>query len=992
MKSLFFFFLLLIGTNAQTQTYWQQTVNTKIDVRLDDREHLLHAYEELTYTNHSPDTLHSIYLHIWPNAYKNDHTPFARQLEDKGNTSFYYAQQEERGYIDSMDFVVDGQSVEYFIAENTPDIARVDLKKPLLPGSTIKMTTPFMVKLPKVFSRLGHTGQAYYISQWFPKPAVYDAKGWHPISFLDQGEFFSEYGSYDVSITLPKNYIVMATGNCTDDKENTWLDSLSKLPLPTDSITNNPTITSATDTKTIHFHEDNIHDFAWFADKRWIVRKDTVTSPGTGNIITVYTAFWPSYKKVWENSTTYLKETVKHYGKWVGAYPYHTIKAVLGDMRAGGGMEYPTITVIDKSARVEFRTVVIHEAGHNWFYGMLGSNEREHPWMDEGINSFYEAQTSRALGKENDILSKLGSLNEDLLYYEQAASHNDQKIELPASDFTKLNYGVDVYYKSALMLRMLEQYMSEADFEKGMKSYFNQWQYKHPYPADFRACMQKSTAKSLDWFFDGILQTDQKIDFAIKEATISGTQTMVTVKNNSGLLAPVKIDAYQKDSIIASAWAEPFTTTTTITVPVTGWTKLKIDSLIPDCKTTNNVYKTNGLFHTFGLKIKPFLGLNRSEQNKIFVFPALAYNQYDGIMAGLLFHNLTFPENRFSYAIAPLYSFGSNSFTGAGSVGYIWFPENTFKDIMLQGDAKMFHYNQTSAGLSSPLYAGYTKMAATLAFTFKEPDFLSTVVRDFMLKGYNISEDNFSVVGTDTKLVAAQKMYGRIQYRHRNDRTFNPFGYRIEGQAGADFAKISADGHARIDYNEKKKSLYVRAYIGKFLAINNDHIVTDRYQLNAGYSAVDDYLYDGTYFGRNATNGKAAQQIAIAEGGFKIPVHNQAYRSDNWMATINLSSDIPKLGLPVKLFFDAGLIPNFNPTLANNNATTLLYEGGLEFRTIKDVVSVYIPIIMSSDFRNYLNTTYGAKHAFERSISFTFQLQNINWLKSPNKVLKLLSN
>ena len=990
MKQLVLFLLLFAISPCYAQIYWQQHVATKIDVRLDDKTHFLYAHEEVIYTNNSPDTLQSIYFHIWPNAYKHDLTPFAQQMDLNGNTNFYYSKPDERGYIDSLDFTVDGQSAEHFIAENTPDITRIDLAKPLLPGKSIKIETPFFVKLPKVFSRLGHTGQAYYITQWFPKPAVYDKTGWHPISLLDQGEFYSEFGSYDVSITLPKNYIVMATGNCTDGHENAWLDSLAALPLPSDTLYNGGMPASALEMKTLHFHEENVHDFAWFADKRWIVRKDTASSPGTGNTVTIWAAFWPSYQSIWSDATKHLKETVAYYGKWVGPYPYKTIKAVLGDMRAGGGMEYPTITVVDKSAKVGFRTVVIHEAGHNWFYGILGSNERDHAWMDEGINTFYEKKTTNALKLDSSIVAAISRLNEELLYYELATTHNDQSIEQSSAAFSKLNYGIDVYYKSALMLRWLEEYMGEEQFGKGMKEYYDTWQFKHPYPADFQAAMQKNTAKSLDWFFNNMLTTDKKIDFTITKAKITGDSTAVTIKNNSGVLAPVLVEAYKNNSVVAVKWSEPFTGATTIMLPIATWTKLKIDSIAPDATTNNDVYWRTGLSHRFRLKVKPFLGINQSEYNKLFVAPAFGYNQYDGGMAGLLFHNIAIPENRIRFLLAPLYSFETQSFTGAGTVGYVWYPHAVFKEIMLQADGKTFHNNETGLNAAGTLYSRYTKAALALCFTFKEGSQLSTVTRDLIIKGYNIQEENFSF-GTDTKLVSQQKMYGLLRYHHNNTRTYNPFEYSIDAQLGADFAKIGAEGIARVDYNVKGKSLRVRGFAGKFIAINNDPEVNGRYMLNASYSGINDYLYDGTYLGRNARNSVAAQQVSIQEGGFKVPVYNHADRSDNWMATLNVSTDLPVKHLPLRVFFDAGLIPNFNPTIEHNSSTVLLFDGGIEVSLINNFLSIYVPVIMSSDFQNYLKDTYGS-NAFQRGISFSMKFQDINWLKSPVKFLKMAVN
>jgi len=1006
VKRILSILLAFIALTSHAQTYWQQHIDTRIRVQLDDVHNVLNGYEELTYTNHSPDTLRFIYMHLFPNAYKNDKTPFAQQLDINRSTAFYYSRPEDKGYMDSLRFTVNGNDVDVNATDNAPDIARIDLQQPLLPGASINIATPFRVKIPIVFSRMGHTGQAYYISQWFPKPAVYDRKGWHPISYLDQGEFYSDYGSYDVTITLPKNYILLATGNCADAAENAWMDELSKKPLPADTFYRHDFPPSALQMKTVHYTENNVHDFAWFADKRWIVRKDTVTDPVSHNIVTTWAAYLPASQKAWSAANNYLKETIRHYGSWVGSYPYKTIKAVQGDMKAGGGMEYPTITLIDRSATAQLETTVIHEGGHNWFYGMLGTNERDHAWMDEGINTFYEQKTTEDLKSRKDMATmiqgkgiSLGFLNEDLLYIVYAAMHRDQAIEQTSANFRKLNYGVDVYYKTALMLRWLEAYMGPDDFEKGMKAYYAAWHHKHPYPGDLQACLQQNTKKDVSWFFDVILHTDKKIDFKITNAKVGDHSTEVTVQNNTGVMSPAKVDVYNRDSLVYSFFTDPTATEITQTIPVAALEKMVIDRVVPDAKTTNNEYRRSSMFHDFGLKLKPVLGLNISHFNKIFLSPAVGYNQYDGTMLGILLHDLSYPQDRFRYAIAPLYSFETNKLVGTGSVDYMWYPNGLFSQILLQADAKTFHYNETGINLSKPLYAGYTKIAPSLHFTFTPSDALSTVERTLTLKTYFINEQNFTPdpitaaaayqnPGTIPVLQSGAKTYGLIRYTHNNDRTYNPFSYDARVEGNGDYAKISAEGKIRVDYNAKNKALYVRAFAGKFFPINNDPAVTDRYQFNAGYSGVNDYLYDDYFLGRNAMNNLAAQQITIQDGGFKIPVFSNADRSDNWMTTVNLSSDLPRTHLPVRLFFDAGLIPNADPTLTNSSATTLLYDGGVSVRLFFNAVTVYVPFIMSNDFQNYLSNSFGHKNVFARSISFTINIQDINWLLLPEWGIK----
>jgi len=236
MKYLVVCFFVLSITFVHSQDYFQQKVDYDITVKLDDNNHTLSAFEKIIYTNNSPDELSFLWFHIWPNAYKNDSTAYAKQAGP--NSKFANSDSLSRGFIDSLDFSVNGKKVEWSYHPDWVDVVKLNLIEPLNPGESITIETPFFVKLPKVFSRLGHSGKHYEITQWYPKPAVYDRKGWHPMPYLNQGEFFSEFGTFDVKITLPKDYRVMATGDIIDgEKEYSWLDGLTSI---TDSLNRLP--------------------------------------------------------------------------------------------------------------------------------------------------------------------------------------------------------------------------------------------------------------------------------------------------------------------------------------------------------------------------------------------------------------------------------------------------------------------------------------------------------------------------------------------------------------------------------------------------------------------------------------------------------------------------------------------------------------------------------------------------------------------------------
>ncbi len=1016
MKSAFFLAALCcLAPVCRAQSYWQQHIATKIDVTLDDNQHILRGHEVMEYTNNAPDTLKFIYIHLYPNAYSHDHTAFAEQQYQNRKTDFYYAKETERGFIDSLQFSIDGNDVEYFYGESTPDIARIDLPRPLPPGGSVTIATPFRVKLPKVFSRLGHTKQAYFISQWFPKPAVYDKKGWHPMPYLDIGEFYSEIGSYDVRITVPENYIVMATGNLQTEKEIIWLDSLASAPLRKDSLRKITTVKTvngqkkkiiqSTDfpessprMKTLHFREDNIHDFAWFADKRWIVRKDTVSNPDAGALVTTWSAFLPAYEKQWKKSNEHLKNAIKFYGKWIGPYPYKTIKAVQGDMKAGGGMEYPTITVIDINAGDE--NVIIHEAGHNWFYGILANNERDHAWMDEGLNSFYEMKTVDLLQKIRKDTARAATrggrinINMNSIIHQLTATGDAQPIAQTSGRFKEINYGMDVYYKTAGMLKWLEAYIGEENFEAGIKEYYNTWKHKHPYPEDFQAIMQKHSDKPVDWFFETALTTDRMVDFSLKKARTRQDGVAVTVKNKSRMELPAIVSAYHNDSLLISASTTPFTGQTELFLPfATEWTKIKISEEVFDGRSPNNEYRRHGLFHRSGLKLRTGVGMNNSNKQTVFVLTAMGYNMYDGMGAGLLFHNLTWPETRFKFALAPMYSFRSKDFTGAGSVSYSFYPQRIFKEVFFQIDGKSFHFNETSVNISRSLFARYYKIAPSLNFIFREAVFTSPVKRMLTIKGYLIGEEkfNFNLDVRDSLYkpvlgAADQNVYGLIRYTHANNRVFNPFSYSIEAHGGAQFAKINAEGNLKINYHVKDKGLHLRVFGGKYFGFGDN--ASGRYYLNSTFTGVNDYLYDDTYLGRSEREGFGIRQISMREGGLKIPTPLYAAplgRSDNWLAALNIKTDLPLKKLPVRLFADVATFADAGKLTPSGSK--VLFNAGIEIYLL-DIVNIYIPVVMSKDYNDYRKSISGRTGVLD-NISFSINLQQINWLKAPSGIFRL---
>lgn len=472
----------------------------------------------LDYTNNSPDKLDFIWFHLWPNAYKNETTAYAKQvLRDKDGKK-RWKDMKEKGFIEGLSFEVNGEKAKTEADPEHIDILKLVLPKSLAAGQKIRITTPFFVKIPTYSSRSGHIDQSYIICQWYPKPAVYDRKGWHPIPYLDQGEFYSEFGSFEVNITVPSNYVIGATGVLQNQDELAIYKNLGKNNSDNEKGLLKYTTTS-TSNKTLKYKGEQIHDFAWFADKDFILRYDTAKL-ASGKTIDVFTYGYEKGNKQWRKSVSYVEDAIRRYSGWIGEYPYPVAQAVEGPANVmSGGMEYPMITLITSpnADEPELDGVIAHEVGHNWFYGILASNERDHAWMDEGINTYfqfrYEAEKYKANSIFGDMLPaevKAKPLPEFIgtLYMAMAQIPMEEAIETPSANFEdKDKYGMVVYLKTAVWMYIAEMTVGSEKLEQVIKSYFANWKFKHPYPEDLKAEFETQLDKKYDDLFNLLNKT-----------------------------------------------------------------------------------------------------------------------------------------------------------------------------------------------------------------------------------------------------------------------------------------------------------------------------------------------------------------------------------------------------------------------------------------------------------------------------------------------------
>jgi hypothetical protein len=875
---------ITIQLSAQADDYFQQHVAYRIEVRLDDREHTLHGNLALDYTNNAPEALPELYFHLWPNAYRSDETAFAEQQLRNGQTRFHWAADRRRGYIDSLDFRVGGTAISSETVDGHPDVVRLTLPQPLAPGATLRLTTPFRVKIPDSFSRLGHLGESYQLTQWYPKPAVYDRDGWHPMPYLDQGEFYSEFGSYDVRITLPENYVVAATGVLQTPAERqelirratetrAWLDTVAGLP---DRYVAESYPPSASATKTLRYTAERVHDFAWFADKRFRVLYDTLRI--AGRTIDSWSFFTETEAALWRRSIDYIERATRFYSEVVGPYPYPQVTAVQSALSAGAGMEYPMITVIGLSGNGRaLDEVITHEVGHNWFYGILGSDERAHAWQDEGINSYYEQRYMRRYYAPVTDNSFAGQIDwEEVALRYPARLGFDQAPATPAGALRETNYWLNAYQKPARAFAQLADYLGRPALDSAMQVYFREWAFRHPRPADLRAVLARETGQDPAWLFADILEGSRPADHRIRAVQPTAEGLAVTVVRNGARL-PLAIGVrYADRDTFATFWREPVAEReATYLLPVAA--PVEEVRLFPGGETLEN-FRGNDRYRPGALlprwrwpRPALLLAADTDGTERLILNPWLGYNDYNGLMTGLLFHNRAVLPQRFEYYLAPAYAFGDRSLAGVGELRYRFLPgaEQRINRIDLYAQGRRFGYRQPPEPFGGPLhYHRATFGVAVFSLAGKQQQWWER----YWVEADAVFEEELDFTGGGELLgrsYAATEYLSAGYRRHRPD-PIRPltWGYRLEfsdapasnpltpgDREWSSYLKLEVSAAGKYVY-QPQKAFHYRLFAGYFLTnpFRNANTVP-RY----GFSLIDhgalDYRYQDYYFGRTSGGG-----------------------------------------------------------------------------------------------------------------------------------------
>ena len=502
----------------------EQVANYTMDIRLDTGENMISGREVLSWTNTTEWPTDELWFHLYWNAFQNNRSTFLKEagswaasVDDFERDDWGYCRLEAIRIVENPFFEAFDLTPSF--AFRNPDdnnifdqtVASVRLPKPVEPGQTILLVIDFQSKIPRPIARTGIWKDYYFLAQWYPKIGVYEDGRWNCHQYHAESEYYADFGTYDVRLTVPSSYIVGATGEHREKTEN------------------------SDGTATHRYYQHSVHDFAWTASPRFLKYKETFAFSDEGQT-EITLLLQPQHKSLKQRYMQAVKHAIRHCSQLYGEYPYTTITCVDPAFNSrSGGMEYPTFFTggayfLTKKGIPSPEAVTIHEFGHGYFYGLLATNEFEYPWMDEGFTSFLETEICYKVYGEPLYWKSYFGIPVTFAKVKipvEAEGISDHRLTSTMDIMQRFSwdflggdsYGANSYAKANLMLKTLKRFMGEGLFNRMMKAYSKRFWFKHPRPQDFYDVASEFAQQDMSWFLDQFIYGSGKLDYAIESIT-----------------------------------------------------------------------------------------------------------------------------------------------------------------------------------------------------------------------------------------------------------------------------------------------------------------------------------------------------------------------------------------------------------------------------------------------------------------------------------------
>ncbi|MNK81386.1 hypothetical protein D3C87_1011280 [compost metagenome] len=905
MKALYKIICLVLALSFSIKLTAQH--HSKMEVAVNLELKTLNIKQDLTYYNTTNDTLVSIVLNDWNNAFVDKNTPLAKRFSDEFYRGFHLAKAADRGKTTIINLTeTNFSALEWERNAQDPDYIIVKLNRKLLPNEKIDLHLNYIVKIPNnKFTHFGFDQNGgMLLKNWFLSPARFENGFFVKYNNFNLDDIANAVSDYEVEIKIPNQYSI-----------TTDLNSVTK-------------DTSNESYNVYSFSGRNRTDFSLYIEKQNSFRTyDNGSLQVETNL---------KNKKIDEfQKAIIINRVVSYAEKFIGKYPHEKITVSQADYDRNPfyGLNQLPSFISPFEDDFMFEIQFLKTFLNNYLKNSLRLDPRKDNWIYDGIQIYTMMKYMEEHHQDEKMLGRLSDMklfksynitnltfNEQYSYYYMlmARKNLDQPLGDPKNTLIKFNEQIASKYRAGLSLSYLDDYLNHDIVPNSVKEFYNLNQIGQSNRYDFEKILTQKSPKNIDWFFKTIIDSRDIIDYKFSNVSRTADSVTFSVKNKTGIYAPIPIYGIKKKEVVFKEWIEPTKKDSVYEFSRKNADKIVINynNEVPEYNQRNNWRSLKNVSLNRPIKFNFAKDLEDPDYNQILYIPTLNYNYYDGFTPGIRFHNKTILDKPFNFDINPAYSIKAGSISGSSAFSWNQYYRNsTLYNVRYSISQNYFHYAPD---------ATYLRLNPMVVFRIREKDFRDNRKQMFMFRQVIVNREASDYI-TDN----SSPNYSIFNARYSNTKTelIDHFNFMTDLQFSSGFGKVSGEVEYRRLFENNKK-LNLRLYAGSFLynTTNSDYF-------SFGLDRPTDYLFDYNLFGRSESTGFFSQQYVIAEGGFKSQL--EPSYANQWMATLNASYAIWNW---VELYGDIGFLKN------KHQSEFFAYDSGVRLNLVPDYFELYFPV------------------------------------------------
>ena len=877
--------------------------HSKIVAEYDENEKRVNVVQELTFFNQTNDTLNSIVLNDWMNAYGDKNSDIGKRFADEFERAFHLAKEKDRGRTENITIITTENSfLNWKRDENSADVIEIQLKEKLSPGEKIKLHLTYSVKIPNArFTKFGFTDdEKAYLKNWFLTPSRYENGSFVKYNNHNIDDIANAVSDYDLEIRLPKNLEVFTDLNKVSETVFTGKNRLDF---------------------NLFFGKKN--EFESFKNEKI----EVVTDFRDNRVDDIHRAIVIDKIVNWVNEN-------------LGKYPHQKLFLAKADYERSPfyGLNQLPAFIAPFPDQFLYEIKFLKTYLNNFVHSSLNLNPRNDNWIYDGyqiylmmkyIEEFYPKVTMMGNVAKLKIMRGYNLVSLDFngqysyFYMLMARKNLDQPLNFPKDKLIKFNEKIASKYRAGLSFKYLNEYSESNLIDKTITQFYRQNLEKQKSAADFETLLKENSPKKIDWFFDKIINSRETFDYKFDMVSKTKDSISFRLKNKTETNVPIPVFGTKKKEIVFKKWIDALPNDSIYTIPKNNADKIVInyENEVPEFNLRNNWRSLKGFrVNNRPIKFIFFKDLEDPNYNQIVYIPTLEYNLYDGFYPGIRFHNKTILDKPFIFDVNPSYSTKTNQLTGRGTIFFNQYNRNSnwyHTRYLLNG-----HY------LHYAPEASYLKLMPVVHFRIRPDDFRDNKIQTLTLKQTIIEREKSDFIVEENT-----ENYSVFSAKYYNGRTeiTNHYNFLTDFQLSKNFGKLAGEIQYRKLFNDNRQ-LNLRLFAGTFL-----YNKTKSTYFDFGLDRPSDYLFESEYLGRSETTGFFSQQLIPNDGFFKSIFETRF--ANQWMITSNASCNIWNW---IEVYGDIGAFKN------KNNPTKFVYDSGIRLNLVTDYFELYLPVHSSN--------------------------------------------